>query len=218
VSVRDALRELNRAIAEDYPDLQDILADALRHPSRSVRAFAAVNLATLFQDVRAASVLAETLQVGDTDELRAAANALWEIGDADAPGLLNMLAHAPIAERDAVANALYWVGWAPDDPDSAVAFFRATHQWRACIALGPDAVPGLVKSLSDWDGAVRRGAAWVLGEIGDARAVPWLAELLSDPTGDLFGEGGRICDIAAEALEKIGTAEAWEALQAWRGV
>lgn len=215
MSASETLRELRALIEDDDPDLQDALVEALRHPSRQVRTFAALNLAELFQDVRAASHLAQALQEGDMQAQRAAANALWEIGDANAAGLLREITQAPIDRRDAVANALYWIGWSPDDPYSAVAYYVMTQQWQACIAIGLEAVPGLLDALHNWDGSVRRGAAWALGEIGDPQAVPGLVERLEDFEGGLFGVGDRICDVAAEALAKIGTPEAWDALDWW---
>lgn len=212
----EAIRELQRLIDDDDPDLQAALVDALTQQRRDVRVFAGLRLAELFQDVRAVPALAEALESGSRREQAAAGDALWEIGDADASGLLKALYHAPISARDAIAEALYRIGWAPDDVDSAVAYYTTTQRWRECILLGPDAVPALMSALADWEGSVRRGAAWVLGEIGDARAVAGLIDLLGDTEGDLFGDGARVCDIAAESLAKIGTEEAWYALDAWR--
>lgn len=216
MTASETLRELRVLIEEDDPDLQDALVEALRHPLLKVRTFAALRLAELFQDVQAAATLAEALNAGDQAVQRSASSALWDIGDADAAGLLHVITHAPHEKRDAIANALYWIGWAPDDPNSAVAYYVMTQQWRECIALGVEALPGLIDALQDWDGAVRRGAAWALGEIGDAQAVPWLIERLDDGEGGLFGIGDRVCDIAAEALAKLGTPAAWDALDWWQ--
>src|SRR5687767_5573874 len=113
---RQVINELKMLIRDDDPDLQEALADALRHPSRQVRTFAALQLAELFQDVRAAAALAEALQSDEPRDQRAAAGALWEIGDSDNAGMLRVLMQFPVDQRDAVANALYWIGWAPDDP------------------------------------------------------------------------------------------------------
>jgi HEAT repeat protein len=215
VGFQQTLAELQELIQEDDPELQDALAEALRHPNRRVRTFAALHLADLFQDVRAVRVLADALEHGTVSEQRAASSALWEIGDSDSAGMINALMNAPLEESAQVVNALYWIGWSPDDPRYAVEYYVMTQQWRECIALGGEAVPGLSDALSHWDGAIRRGAAWALGEIGAASAVFALAELLNDIEGGLFGEGDRVCDIAAEALAKIGTPEAWDALDQW---
>lgn len=212
----DDLEELKELIAEYDPDLQEILAGSLTHPRWDVRLFAALRIAELFQDVRAVPVLAEALDLGQRGERSAAANALWEIGDANSAGLLKALYHAPVNQRDRIADALYWVGWVPEDVDSAVAYFVTTQQWRECILLGKEAVPGLVSALQDWDGPTRRGAAWVLGELGDVRAIPALITLLNDVEGGLFGIGDRVCDVAAEALEKINSDDARTALERWR--
>lgn len=218
VSERDAIRDLQRLIDDDHPWVQDALVEALGHELRRVRIYAALQLAEQFQDVRAVAGLAEALETGDQQQRKAASAALWEVGDADTPGMLRALYLTPADARDTIARALYWIGWSPDDPDTAVAFYVTTQQWRECIVLGASAVPGLLSTLQDWDGTVRRGAAWVLGEIGDERAVPALAALLSDTQGGLFGVGERVCDIAAEALTKIGTPEALAALAAWQGL
>jgi HEAT repeat protein len=215
VGIQQTLAELQALIDEDDADLQDALADALRNPSRKVRSFAALYLAELFQDIRAAGVLAETLEHGSPSEQRAATSALWEIGDSDSQGMLTTLMNAPVEESSRVINALYWIGWAPDDPRYAVSYHIMTQQWRECIALGMEALPGLIEALGHWDGTFRRGAAWALGEIGDAGAVSALIALLYDTEGGMFGIGDRVCDIAADALAKIGTSEAWDALDEW---
>jgi HEAT repeat protein len=216
MGIQDVLSELQELIDEDDAGLQDALADALRHPSRKVRTFAALQLAELFQDVRAARMLAEALENGTAGDQRAAASALWEIGDSDSEGLLNALISAPLDEGTQVINALYWIGWSPDEPYTATTYYIMTQQWRECIAMGVQATPGLIEGLSHWDGTIRRGAAWSLGEIGDADAVPALIESLQDLEGGMFGVGDRVCDIAAEALAKIGTPDAWDALDEWR--
>lgn len=217
VGMRQAITELKMMIRDDDPDLQDALVDALRHPSQAVRTFAAVQLAELFQDVRAAVALAHALQIGDGKEQRAAAGALWEIGDHDSGAMLDALLRMSEEEQGTVANALYWIGWSPDDAAGAVEYYLLTHQWKDCIAMGSAAVPGLIEALTHWDGATRRGAAWTLGEIGDVSAVGALIESLADEEGGMFGVGDRVCDVAAEALTKINTLEAWEAIRWWQG-
>jgi HEAT repeat protein len=72
----------------------------------------------------------------------------------------------------------------------------------------------LVALVGDTDSEVRSSAAEVLGNIGDARAVVGLIEALNDTAEGRYGS--LVCGDAAEALEKIGTPEALEAVQAWR--
>src|SRR5574341_664705 len=216
VSEGKEIGALRRLMRDDDPSLEEALINALGHRLQGVRIFAALTVAELFQDMRAVPGLAEALMSGDPKQRTAASSLLWECGDLDTEGLLGALYHAPADVRDAISHALYWIGWSPDDPDSAVAYFVTTQQWKECIALGREAIPGLLRALDDWDGAFRRGAAWALGEIGDVRAVEGLSEQLNDQQGSLFGDGARVCDIAAEALAKIGTEDALRALEGWR--
>ncbi|GEM_PF-3015325 len=73
------------------------------------------------------------------------------------------------------------------------------------------AVLPLVDMLNDENPSVRGRAARALGQIGDRRAVSSLVDLLADtemPPVMWSGMPKRICDIAAEALTEIGTADA----------
>jgi HEAT repeat protein len=210
------VEELDELIDSNLPQLQDVLVDALDHHHRAVRIHAALKLAELFHDVRAVPALAEAMRTGDRHIRKAAADVLWEIGDADTPGLIRALHFEHGPAREALVEALDLSGWFPDNVNSEIAFRILTWSWREIIAIGPPAVSGLVSALSDPDGNVRRGAAWTLGQIGDARAVPWLIKCLSDAEGGLMGINERVCDIAAEALLRIGTPEALEAVERWQ--
>jgi HEAT repeat protein len=102
------------------------------------------------------------------------------------------------------------------------------------------AVQPLIDCLQDKDVFVRHRAAWALGNIGDIRAVKPLIAALAD-TATLFDkqveEGAPevviralkkferlgslippvpVCDVAGEALQKIGTPEALEAVKSWQ--
>lgn len=68
----------------------------------------------------------------------------------------------------------------------------------------------VVPLLSEERPGTRRMAAVVLGNIGDASAVPELAEALSD-------KDSKVITYAARALEQIGSPGAMAALEAWRG-
>ncbi len=207
---------LEELVADNPPDLHDILIEAVEHPDRHVRIFAALKLAELYQDVDALPGLYEALNLGSRAQRRAAAEAVWEIGDADAAGLIRALHFTRGNVREAVAAALELVGWLPDNVSCEISYRIATRNWRELIPLGAEAVSGLVSALSDPDGNIRRGAAWTLGQIGDPRAVPFLIDLLHDAAGDMFDIGTRVCDIAAEALIRIGTADALAAVEVWR--
>lgn len=211
----DAPGEIAALVAQDPPALQDRLVEALADPRRSVRVAAAFHLADLFQDVRAVFSLAEALDDDDRHVRKSAAEALWEIGDADTAALIALLEQSYGQDRERVAGALAWIGWQADDLDSEIAYLISARDWRGCVQLGGQAVPQLLAALADPDGAVRRAAAWALGQIADPAALDGLAALLADTEGDMFGVGGRVCDIAAEALGQIGTPEALDLLSQW---
>jgi HEAT repeat protein len=204
----DPIEWFERLAAENDPALHEALREALLHPDREVRIYAAVMLAQEFHDVSALPGLVDALLDWNRQVRSAAAEAVWEIGDMDPAGLIRALHFERGAVRDAIVEALAIVGWFPDDIEAEVTYYIAIRDWHQLVILGSPAVPGLISALSDPDGNVRRGAAWALGEIGDPRAVPYLIDLLEDTSGDMFGIGGRVCDVAAEALVQIGTAEA----------
>ncbi|GAB4478608.1 MAG: hypothetical protein Kow00124_23230 [Anaerolineae bacterium] len=214
----DTLVRLEALIADNHPALYRILLDAVEDDDAAVRIRAALALASQFHDASALPGLYEAMASGDRALQRAAADAVWEIGDEDAAGLIRALHYERGWVRDAIAEALELSGWFPDDVDTEIALRIATWNWRAIVALGEAAVPGLVSALSDPDGNVRRGIVWTLGQIGDPRAVPYLIAMLDDTAGDMFGIGERVCDAAAEALERIGTPEALDAAAAWRAM
>ncbi|MDD1673057.1 MAG: HEAT repeat domain-containing protein [Methanomicrobiales archaeon] len=72
-------------------------------------------------------------------------------------------------------------------------------RWKAAVALtdmGSPAVDDLIQCLSDRKSCVRSSAAWVLGNIGDNRAVQFLLRNMEDPSADVRKE-------TAEALGKL---------------
>jgi HEAT repeat protein len=209
------LESLEALVEENHPVLYDILCDALEYPDRHIRVYAALKLAELFQTPFAASGLAEGLYADNWHVRKAAAEGLWELGDADGWALIEIVQRAYGQQRESIINALALIGWIPDDPEVEAAYLIAARDWRACIELGEVAVPSLIDALKSRDGTMRRAAAWALGQIGDPRAVPFLVRLLSDREGGMFGPGDRVCDVAAEALALIATPEALEALEMW---
>jgi HEAT repeat protein len=86
-------------------------------------------------------------------------------------------------------------------------------------ALGRIKHPGggeaLVTFLHDPDPTTRYFAADALGKIGYIGAVPGLIMLLSD-TSEPNWDKRRVCEIAANALDMIGTPEAATAAATWR--
>lgn len=86
------------------------------------------------------------------------------------------------------------------------------------VRIGPPAVLPLIATLQDESAWMRMTMAWVLGEIGDARAVEPLISLLRNR--DSLRGGDCLCDcprqVVLEALVKIG-APSMEPLVALQG-
>ncbi|MBZ0275584.1 MAG: HEAT repeat domain-containing protein, partial [Anaerolineae bacterium] len=122
---------------------------------------------------------------------RAAVRALGEIGDPAAiPGLvMNGLLDTDWPVRRASATALGQIGV-------------------------PDVVSGLIEALQDQNQIVRQAAVDALEVVGSA-AVPALVEKLPDIHYPWRSEW-RICDYAADALKRIATRDALDALDTWR--
>jgi HEAT repeat protein len=82
------------------------------------------------------------------------------------------------------------------------------HQAReSLLDIGPTAVEPVSAALASANAGVRWGAAKVLEQIGDARAIPGLVERLEDSDGS-------VRYLAAEALAKVGDAAVLPVLRA----
>lgn len=81
---------------------------------------------------------------------------------------------------------------------------------KRLVALGDEAVPGLIKACDDRNFQVRALSARVLGYLGAKSAVPKLIELLDD-------EQAPVALLAADALGQIQDPAGLEALKAARG-
>lgn len=94
--------------------------------------------------------------------------------------------------------------------------------YRVCIAAadgmkarGSEVTPHLLKALRSARVNIRGAAILTLGRIGDPATIEELSACLSDEEQPWGGEQ-RINDLAAAALEAIGTAEALNAVLDWR--
>jgi HEAT repeat protein len=83
------------------------------------------------------------------------------------------------------------------------------------VEIGDEAVPYLIDDLTNPSTYIRINVAKVLGEIGSEDAVPALISSLQD-TSSVIGSKSRVCDSAAQSLEKIGNTQAHEALAFWK--
>ena len=158
----------------------------------------------------------------DAFERWRAANVLGNIGEPAVEPLIAALRDPDANVRGRAANALEGIGDARAvepliaalrDPDKDV-------RGRAANALAQigdaHAVEPLIVALADPDANVRFSAADVLEKLRDPRAVEPLKKLLSDTSRVDSRYDKRVCDYAAEALERIGTSKALAAVEEWR--
>jgi HEAT repeat protein len=213
-----ALEPLVRALKHDHATVRDTAAQALGEmgDTRAVepliaalqtgqgvlRATAAESLGKL-GDARAVEPLMRALKDERADVRFAAAGALGEMGDTRAVEPLIRALDDPAviyggAVSEAAAHALDRIG----TPDARA----AVEKWRAVwdVIAGASA-ESLIESLHHDLWEVRHSAAYMLGELKDARAVEPLIAALNDPDADVRAA-------AARALGKLGDAHALERL------
>lgn len=166
------------------------------------------------------------LSANDYNTRQGAARALGKIGTTAVPSLLVALGDSVHFVRAEAARALGEIGDLSTVPNMLEALHDTSPEVRAEATkalrkIGTAALPNLLMTLRNSRPDVRSRVVSVLGDIGDPVAVPRLIELLVDTEQgkagySLFEKVGRVCDFAAEALEKIGTPEALEAVRRWR--
>ncbi len=86
---------------------------------------------------------------------------------------------------------------------------------HALERIGPPTIPRLLRSLQNNDPNMRAGAIQVLRRMATPATVPDLVACLPDDRWPEYYDA-RICDLAAVALENIGTDEALQAVDEWR--
>jgi HEAT repeat protein len=123
-------------------------------------------------------------------------------------------------ERSGVIEALGKIGGA-SIPGILLPYLTDTSErvrGKTAEVLGSlkdaQATGALIAALNDQKAGVRKAVAQALGMIGDPIAVPALIERLTDTGGKTLGLGTGVGDVAAQALESIGTPEALEAVKA----
>ena len=197
-AVRDAAIGALLAIGEPAVTT---LGACLSDPTLTVQELASSVLATI-ADARVLTPLMAALASPDWIVRMHAAKALGRIRDPEAVGLLIPLLQDKVkAVREETSTALAAIG----EASLSSLLAALTHaEWlvrlHAVEALGktrsPEAVDPLLSVLfNDRDRAVREDAARALGQIGDARAVEFLATAMKEPG---------LRPLAVEALGKIG--------------
>ncbi len=193
IALKDEDRYVRLSTGIDPGELRTlgVWTNAFKDIYFDVRSGAAESLGKL-GDVRAVDPLINTLKDEDKRVRRNAVKALGKLGDVRAVDpLINTLKDEDKHVRRNVAEAL--------------------DKLRDVRAVEP-----LINALKDEDKWVRRDAAFALGELGDVRAITPLTQLLSDNARATSYSRDRVCDVAARALEKIGTPEALAAVAEWR--
>jgi len=161
--------------------------------------------------------LVEALHDPDSGVRQQAVNSLGKLGTDGVEGLIEAM-HDPNPDvRQMAAKAISQLG-DPTAIDKLVACLRdPQHEVRNQVAfalkkIGTRAVPALITALSHTDTSIRWGAARVLGEIGDARALPELERVSRQDVGRTPGTGAlgtgplvmnNVSDAARQAIEKI---------------
>jgi HEAT repeat protein len=221
-SAARVLTESAKALRDvDDPRLIGQLAEALRNNDSMVR-WAVVESLGWIKDPTSAPILIEALHDQNWSVRLAAVRSLLEVGDKrSSPALAECLSDSQSAVREAAAEALGLISderalpgllGALQDREGFVR--RAAAEALGCIG-SEKATIDLIERLRDPDYHVRWAAAVALGRIGDPAAVEDLIGLLNDEDGPKWDQR-RICDVVAEALMKIGTPEAINAVNNWR--
>jgi HEAT repeat protein len=197
------------------------LAEALRDDDYAVR-WAVVSALAWLRDDAAVPMLLEAMHDRHFTVRLAVIRAFEEIGSpAVGPALSELLrdTHALVREKAAEALGILRAPAADEALNAALRDREPFVRRAAAEALGelrpPLDTAGLLGALEDEDAFVRMAAAEALGRLGDTSAVPRLTEHLSDYGGAEWDEQ-RVGDVAAAALEAIGTPEAMLAVRQWR--
>ncbi len=217
-----ALREYAKLLhgTQDTTVLEQLLT-ALEDSDWAIR-WAVVEALAWIGNPAAVPPLIEQLDDPNWTVRVAVIRALMEIGDLRAvTGIAKMLADPKDLVREAAAEALGELG----DPAAAAALVNAVSDpeefvrlaaLRAIGKLGyENAVPTLINALDDSSSHIRWMAATALENIASEAAVPALIASLEDYDGP-YWEDSKVCDVAARALERIGTPQALDAVAQWR--
>jgi len=173
------------ALMQIGPPAVKPLVAALRHPSQKVRRVVVEALAILGEE-RAVEPLIKALGDCDGDVARVAAFGLARLDD---PRAVTPLA-AAIKDR---RSALWWAeSTSPNEQTDRIAALAA--------GMPADLAP-LVSAMEDPRRELRYSAAWVLGRLGDKRAVEALATVLKSAEQAPTLDGVWLCGQALARLQ-----------------
>lgn len=216
------LREYARLLrGTEDPELAQRLTAALADADWVVRWSAAEALAWV-RDRSALPTLVETLKDPNWAVRVAVVRALGELRDGGAaPDVIPLTEDKHNLVREAAVEALGMMA----DPRALPALQRAVSDPEPFVRLAAveslGHIPGaalarsLAVALQDTDNNVRWTAARMLRETADPSVMAELIACLDD-TNRPYWEQQRVCDLAAAALEYIGSDEALSAVSRWR--
>ena len=205
----------------DDPEAVGLLAEALRDDDYTVR-WAVVGALAWLRDDATIPMLLEAMHDRHFTVRLAVIRAFEEIASVSvAPALAERLRdpHPLVREKAAEALGKLRANEAEESLLAALDDGEPFVRRAAAEALGELRLPvqtaRLIEALDDEDVYVRMAAAESLGRLGVADAVARLIEHLNDYGGAEWDQQ-RVCDVAAAALEAIGTTEALAAVEGWR--
>ncbi|MEO8612459.1 MAG: TIR domain-containing protein [Chloroflexota bacterium] len=161
--------------------------------------------------------LLKTVYSDKPDSREAAADILAEIGGENiVKELLYALRYANENSTKVVAvNALAQIGEAAISGllDTAVSYhyapFTRDLALKGLVQIGHASLPSILAIVGHVTSSMRIEAIYALGVLRDKTVIPLLSKTL-------FDDDSNVCYASAEALERIGTLEALEAVEYWR--
>ena len=93
--------------------------------------------------------------------------------------------------RKLAADALERIGWQAEDNDTKATYLVAKQNWAACVQMGRDAVPQLIRALRSTDFETTWNAGNALVAIGQP-AIDALRACLNDGNPDFRADVTRI--------------------------
>jgi HEAT repeat protein len=170
------LSDLQKLEKNGVPAVEPLIQTLGRTEGRDRKSILAV-LAAL-KDARAVDAILALLKDSDAAIRLSAIQTLEKIGDLRAADpLVCMLVTRDLNIRRAIIQALDTFGWSPSPDQMGAIYLVGKRHWKECLKIGAPAMVPLLEALQD-KGAIHTGAIEVLGEIGDARAVEPLLQLL----------------------------------------
>jgi HEAT repeat protein len=184
----DPEEDICRRVIHALRDIKDTSAvvpimESLKDSSVSVVA-ASINALGEMRDARAVipliGFLQDTIKQFATNSIKA----LSKIGDKRAIEPLQNILEQRFDDK--VINALRSLGWEPKTNREKVFYYAASHEWNELVQMDTIAIEPLLYLLKNVRTRDYRKIAWVLGEIGDKRAVLPICDRLKYNVNPIF--------------------------------